>query len=432
MNAFSIVLLGLSVYLCILAFRSAFGVSPTWIRGAPDLGLRPTSQGLAGRRDGFHVQVTKKDHFRVILTQVDPGFTVSPGNIGLSFLQDPELRTDDAAFDARVRLAGDPASACVLLNRLLRRRLAELTGEYAVTVRDGKLEATVKQIQDLPLVLPRLTKLADDLEPVPSADLPARLRDAAAGEDHVFRRIRALDLLEERYALTRDAADVAVDLLGSTDPHLRGRAIRLLLRHPGDGRQAAVDVIRKTLLDAESPESDRREALRLLIEDSDRDAAEPVLTEWLAKPIPEADLRRGAIRACVRRQVLPPLLSLAVEGSKEHLLLIDGLVEIGDPTAQSRLAEELGHSSARVRTAAARALARLGGDAALIPISDALANEADTAARAALGDALGAVQRRLGKSQDGEVSIVELSPLEGSLSKTSVGGGEVSFDGAES
>ncbi|MEO1084195.1 MAG: hypothetical protein AAFY88_08125 [Acidobacteriota bacterium] len=431
MNFFSIFLFGFLVYLCILAFRSAFGVLPTWVRDTPDLGLQPTPKGLAGHRDGFHVQVTKKEHFRLILTRVDPGFTTALGNLGLSFLQNPEMRTDDSYFDSRVRLEGDPVSACALLDRSLRRRMAELTGEYMVAVRNGKLEATVKQESDLPRVLPKLTRLAGQLEPIPATEMPARLRDVATGDDHFFRRMKALELLQEHFAYSREAALAALDLLSSTDLSLRVAAIRLLLRYPGDERQQGLDVIRRILLNARLPESDRLEALRLLIDDSDREAAEPVLKEWLSEPIQETGLRHAAIRACVRRQVLEPLLSLVVEGSKEHLLLIDGLVELGDPAAQLRLAEELGHSSARVRTAAARALARLGGDYALVPVGDALATESDATARGALSDALGAIQRRLGVSQDGEISIVQLAPLEGSLSKTASEGGEVSLDGAE-
>ncbi|MEM1180134.1 MAG: HEAT repeat domain-containing protein [Acidobacteriota bacterium] len=416
-------------YLGYRALRAAFGHPPTWVRNAPEMGLEPDSRGLSGYIGSYAVAVVRQEEFEITISWVDPGFTVKPAGVGTLILRGFDFTTGDSYLDSRVVLGGDARAAFALLDRKLRADLARLVPEYWIQIKGTRLEARVKSLDAVADALKQLTALADRLPHIHDSDIPKRLKERATGDDPVALRFQALRALREFYLHAPESAAAARILLDSPYSDLRIAATTILLRRTGEVQQEGIETILQTLLNTDIPESTRRQVLDLLIDESDRTAAAPVLKAWLATPIPEPELRRAAIRACARRVVLEPLLDLVVEGADEHLLLIESLSEIGDRAAQPRLLEELRHSSDRVRAAAASALIPLGDTSALAPLGEALAACGDPAARRRVAEAIESIQRRLGVAQAGEMSIVPLDSLEGSLSRADgPEGGEVSLD----
>jgi HEAT repeat protein len=98
------------------------------------------------------------------------------------------------------------------------------------------------------------------------------------------------------------------------------------------------------------------------------------------------------------------------------------------PAAEGPLVEALAHRLDFVRAAAARALARAGTAAAVLPLREAEARHPrDAAFRRAAREAVVAIQARTGGATPGRLSLAADEP--GKLSLATEEGGRVSFPG---
>ena len=394
---------------------------PGWVSQVDIPGLVATPQGLSGQVGSWQVEITRKEEirserifFRISVLPVRTGLVIAPATASRKA---GGIRLHEKEFDSRVHIAGDAGDALILLEEEVRTLAERLVIELNGSMLGLKLAAEVEAESELSTAVQDLLGLAGHLERQHSKGLAEKLRQVVS-TPHTFPDLRreALDGLRAQFEATRWQAPAPVGVPDSPLVRMHLDAAALLLYLDEEARTLAMQLILKTLLSTWLPAEPRHAALRLLIEESDREAAKPVLEAWLSKPIEDPDLRRAAIRACARRLVIGPLLELEIESEAEGLALLEAFAEIGDPAAQGRAIQELGHPSQRVRTAAATTLGRLGNLDAIPPLVDALSQNPDRRLRRAIQEATTSIQERAGVFQSGELSITQVGPLEGSLS----------------
>ncbi|MEM1180132.1 MAG: hypothetical protein AAGM22_17455 [Acidobacteriota bacterium] len=410
-----------------------FGRPPAWAEELNrDLNLGLNGHGLTGAIGPWPVAVTRpkkaEGRFRITFRRINSGLLITNHVLGLHYLS-PERDLGDRGFDAEVRLAGRADDALALVDprarELARRLVTDMRGSSTGSV----MRAEVTEAEEVAGALDVMRELAQVLQRQSSLDLASRLQQAAAGDDALDLRSHALDRLTVEFRRVRPhgPADREWPISQATAVRLRGAAFLLYL--PGPGRTAGLDLIRRTILDAGLPPEEREAALDLLLDESDRSAAGPILEEWMAQPIEPWTLRRAAILACGRRRILGPLLTLSPADDRNALDVVQALDAVADVTAQPQLIAALGHDSQAVPSAAAAALGRFGNLDAVPALGAALeaADPRQSQLRTSLEDALYAIQDRFGQSQAGELSIVALEPLEGSLSRIDPEAGGVSL-----
>ncbi|MEO1087934.1 MAG: HEAT repeat domain-containing protein, partial [Acidobacteriota bacterium] len=332
----------------------------SWLPELSDLGLAETESGLSGVVGAHRLEISKGDPVQIEIHPVDPGFTVVEQTPGLPF-GNAEWPLGEPAFDLSVRVAGDAGYALLLLDVEVRTAVQQLIGQHRGSVTAGRLVARVDDQDDLVDVIEEALELAERFEDWGASSLADRLERVAADSDLPGFRRDALDaLLREFRNIHGFVPDFSPLTLTPPPLALRLKAATLLL-HLGDaGRDAGAQVMLRILRAHGLGDEVRWSALELLVNETDRDAARPILEAWLAEPVPSERLRIAAIKACGRRGVYGPLLHLDVEDDEEQLLLINTLSELEDPVVQPRMIEALQHPSVPVQVAAARALAQVG------------------------------------------------------------------------
>ncbi|MEO1086941.1 MAG: HEAT repeat domain-containing protein, partial [Acidobacteriota bacterium] len=404
--------------------------SPRWTRDLLELGLTPYSRGLAGEIGPWKVAVTRplqSGRFLITVKPVYPDMILTGHGLGLHLLS-RKWPTGDHHFDDRVRVAGRAAAALVVLDPDVRRLATRLVTSYRGSVNHSVMRAEVLHKKHVDEALQTQLELAGHLQRQWSLDLSGRLQQVAEHDDFVDFRRKALAALRRAFEHTQPDGPGRRPWPVSPNLFIRLNAAAHLLYLPGDGRAAGVELIRKTLLDTSIPPIARRTALDLLLDESDRDAARPVLEAWLATPIEPAELRRAAIQACARRRVPGPLLRLDISTDEDAAQVVDALLEVLGAEAKPSFLQALRHEYPWARAAAARALGRTG-DLDAIPALVAALDTDDREARRAADQAILSIKDRFGAVQSGEVSIVAVEPLEGALSAVGEDtvGGEVSL-----
>ena len=397
---------------------------PAWASRADIPGLVATPQGLSGQVGSWQVEIVEQmeffsdaSFFRMTVHPVLTGLVISPHPDLSMPAGDIRLRNHD--FDSRVRLMGDAGDALILLDPEVRTLVERLVTELGGSMSGQTLSADIDTESKLAMAAQDLLALAEHLERQHSTDLAEKLRQVVSAP-HNFPDFRSevLDVLRVQFKAAMWLTPAPVRISDSPWIRIRLDAAALLLYLDDEARAFAMELILKTLQSTSLLIGTRHAALDLLIEESDREAAKPVLEAWLSQPIEDSGLRRAAIRACARRLVLGPLLELEIEREADGVALLEALAEIGDPAAQGRLMRELGHPSLRIRTAAATALGRLGDLDAIPAVVESLSQNPDQDLRRAVTDATASIQERAGVFQSGEVSITQVGSLEGSLSRT--------------
>lgn len=404
---------------------------PRWSRELPDLGLTPNGRGLAGQIGPWQVAVTRRfqsQRFLVTVKPVYPDLVLTGHGLGLHLFS-PEWPIGDRRFDDRVRVAGRAEGALALLDPDVRALARELVTKYRGSTGQSVMRAEVPRAKQIDGALRTQLELAGHLQRQWSLDLAGRLRQVAGRDDFIDLRQQALGALRRTFERMQPNGPGRRPWPVAPNLFIRLNAAAHLLYLPGDGRAAGVELIRRTLLDTSIPPVARRTALDLLLDESDRDAARPVLEEWLATPIEPAELRRAAIQACARRRVPGPLLRIDTATDEDAAEVVDALLELSGAEALPSYLEALGHEYPWARAAAARALGRVG-DLDTIPALVAALDTDDRKVRRAVDRAILSIKDRFGAVQSGEVSIVAVEPLEGALSAVDEGGGgEVSLSG---
>lgn len=333
------------------------------------------------------------------------------------------IPTGDAAFDAAVSAAGDPARVLALLDARARRLLASSAAIHGTRVEDGRLTLRVPWLLEDPVSLVELLQRAIDLARSLAADpVPARLAAAAARDPDPRVRGRIVSFLASQ-AGDRDAFAPVIDsaLLGD-DEGVRCAALGGL----GDGAVAWLERILETGA-FESGALERRViALRRLGEAAPPETVARLVERHLASE--SAELRREAIAVAGRRRVgsaVPRLRVLvANEDAGDAAAAATALGEIGDPAAEPDLVAALARFEAVVKRAAAGALAKTGTVAAveaLLRASEGLFVDAEVKRLSRL--AVRAIQERIGAVDEGRLSIAEGAEESGRLGLSA--GGEL-------
>ena len=385
-------------------------------------GLVATPQGLSGQIGTWQVEIVQRQDprwdgrsFRITVQPVLTGLAISwRTDVALAVGSIPLY---DEIFDSGVSIEGDVSEALILLRPEVRSLAKQLVTELNGSMQGQTLKAQVYGESKLEETLQDLLELAGHLERQRSAGLVEKLRQVVSASNFPDFRREAFDALRAEFEASRRMAPAPVRVPDSPLVRLRLDVAALLLYLGEEARALATELILKTLQSTWLDSDTRHAALRLLIEESDRETAVPVLEVWLSRPIEDPDLRRAAIRACARRSVVAPLLELEIESEADGVALLEAFAEIGDPVAQGRAIRELGHPSQRVRTAAAMALGRLGDPEAIPALVDSLSQSPGRRLRRAVKEATASIQERAGVFQSGELSIVPVAPLEGSLSR---------------
>lgn len=409
----------------------------TWRALASDFGLPGSvlpTRSLSGTvEEGFHVRVesTGKSAIVVELRHVDPGFTLGKESL-FSKLLAPDVLTGDSAFDDEIRVEGDEGQALAVLDGPTRRQVEWLVRQHGGTVRGGSLRLSVSRIAEAGPALQRALDLAALLRRVPVRDVAERLA-AGAREDRVFQvRTRKLKLLLERYGATAFAEELARESLESPLADVRFVSARRLLQGHGTTRDRAAEALADLARTKAVASSIRRGAFEVLSRRPEsRESAVRLLEELLDDDT--ASIRQAAMKEMGRLRHRPgveALTRLAAKASpQEAVLVARTLEEIGDPSGRPALRDLLRAPDEPVRTAAARALGVVGGLEEVEPLLRVAEGRGGTARAARL--AVESIQARAGGRQAGELSLVELDPLEGAVSTVSDAvGGELSLSDA--
>ena len=393
---------------------------PGWASEVEIPGLVATPQGLSGQVGTWQVEIGKQEeftseriYFRITVLPVVTDLVIAPRT---NSRKARGISLSEKELDSRVYIAGDAGDALVLLEEEVRTLAERLVIELNGSMLGRMLEAEVDAESELSTAVQDLLALAGHLERQRSKGLAEKLRQVVSASNFPEFQSEAFDGLRAQFEASQRMAPAPVRVPDSPPVRLRLDVAALLLYLGEEARALAVELILKTLQSTWLEPDTHHAALRLLIEESDRETAEPVLEAWLSRPIEDPDLRRAAIRACARRFVVGPLLELEIESEADGVALLEALTEIGDPAAQKRAIRELDHRSQRVRTAAAATLGRLGDLDAIPALVNALSENPDRRLRRAVKEATASIQERAGVFQSGELSITQVSPLEGSLS----------------
>lgn len=352
-----------------------------------------------------------------------------------------EIELGDPGFDDEVYLAGSPELACAVFDaetRQLVRRLIEGNfgvplhnplpdSEPRVTLRDGELVGLFPHslFERFPgrsaHVLKAMVAAAQRL--VRPRDLVARLVDNLEREPEAAVRLKNLQVLLERYPRHPRARAALNDALGDRNDEVRLRAA-LALETPA---------ARETLLGIACGEHS-----------ADEHAARAVggLGEYLAlkqvRSILEQALRRrreATAEAC--------LLQLARRGRGQGIGLLQKVLALekgflaaaaaralgasGRREAEPPLLAALDRHSPETLTAVARALARVGTAAAVLPLRAASEHNWDSGFRSAARQAIAAIQSRLEGASPGQLSLAENEAGQLTLAEDDDGTGRLSL-----
>lgn len=426
---------------------STFSTHRDWARVAKQVGFEPpafpaVSRRMRGTQRGFQVEIAHKSddsQSRLVLEiqGIDPGFTLGRDS-AMARLIKPDIEIGERIFDDLVRVQGDPDLARAVLGNEARRLARHVITGAAGRLQDGKLQAFVSKITEVPAWLPTLLDLAETLGRPDPREVPRLLSQRALSDRSAGVRLQAFRQLASSFRRSDELHLCARRLLDSPDLALRLEACRSLLRSP-DSEAGAMAA--RSLIDvAESPKADstmRRIALESLARSSFSRLAVATMMRLLeTSSLQSADHETAAIRTAALQGLLTAratdeLLEVQLsDNPAEAEIFARGVGQLGSVSAQPRLLELLTHPSDRVRVEAIKALGAVGDARAVEPLrgaesagllqSLAISREADSA--------VAKIQGRLGGSQAGEISLAEVSGLEGAVSRSDASeGGEVSL-----
>lgn len=331
---------------------------------------------------------------------------------------DTDIETGDAAFDAGASVFGSRDEALAVLSADTRRRV-ERALSVGVRVESGKIvlrnpglardSGTLVSLANEMLALAEA--LSIDVRPVPGR----LLENVKSDPNPVFRR-RCLESLVERYPdrdVTRAALRAA---LADRSPETRVLAAEKL---PGDEGSGALEAL--ALADDAGEETRARAVRALARRPASRAAAEVI--ERLLRDRGAPALRHAAVAAAGALRIASaiPLLGaleppLPPETAEAVAL---ALREIGDPAGEDAAIALLASEDAKVRTAAARALEKIGSRRAVEPLHPIATSKLSFgAARTAAISAIRAIQSRLAGAEHGGLALPDApahGPGEGAL-----------------
>ena len=411
----------------------------SWKELADELDLVDTSsvfgnKKLQGHLRGFDVSVeavSENNRIKKILLKVaDVNRTFTLGrDSAFQRMIKPDIETGDQLFDERTRIEGDEDWALALLGHDARRLLEMMVTGWDGELQGGTLSATSKEFRDVPSTLDTLLDIAHLLQLPPYAELPKLLMERACHDPSYTVRFQVFRRLTRVPAFKEEAATAAEILIESSSALLKLEAGRHLLKSsPEQSDRAAQELIAlATLKSADS--SIRRSAIEALADSDHQASAVPAMGRILEGP--DATLvRAAAIEGLVRSGAKAELLNLEVDDETEAEVLARGLGRF-DATVQPKLLQLLSHPGDGVRLLAVRSLDQVGDIQAVGALrklagqdrlfKSAVAREAERV--------IENIKSRSAGSQQGELSIVTVAPLEGAVSPVgdSEAGGEVSL-----
>jgi hypothetical protein len=341
--------------------------------------------GLSGRMEGSHVAVEflwrEEGAWATTVTLVphphlpyDVWFHSrwAPGAVDGPSVALPDLDTGDAAFDKLIEVGGRAMTLRALLSNGARRALVACARRGSLRLRAGSFEQRF-------------------VEPTWSTD---RLKV------HLSETLAAAQVLRENRDVVAAVADNAqLD----PEPGVRARCLTTLLsEHPAHARTAA------TLEAALSDESD---IVRVVAAIALGERGVPVLVEIATKEDGDEQAAARAIATLGRRLPTERVLAILASAMPRErravaLAAIGALARVGDPSALDRLDALLRDADEACAVAAARALGQTRSPSQEAPLLDALDSESLAVRRAAVRalaevGGLAALARLLALAADG-------------------------------
>lgn len=428
-----------------------------WQKIAAAMGLTLTSDGamgpcLTGRLRGFSVNIgtvysgsrnigiTKP--MRVLRIYVDGIRKFDPALILRAkgrlasltrLVDDNNVCTQDAAFDAAVHIEGDEQRILAVMSHPARQAVLELLKLGETTVTDSKIvmesdasweDADIRGLTSLVvslaerLALPvsamahklAANALTDPIPEVRKRNLECFFTASALSDS-------LLAALVHSHPLKEATADSAQAALTAADPRLR--LIGGMLVGEEAGFAALTGLVEQDSVPAEV----RAQAMAALAAQFARERVEPILaTALLAASAPLVTAAVQSVGAARAVGLTGSVCALAETASAPlQIEIAKALGALASPDAEPTLLRLLGSNEDEVRIAAAQALGQAGTVRAVEPlllVKNGLLRDVKTAAR----QAARAIQGRLGNAEAGRLSVVEQEDNKGALSLTSEGG----------
>ena len=361
---------------------------------------------LEGRQGALQVRIEDSRRIgddvptRVILWVPGP-----PGTGGLRIRREEtykpgarEVEIGDKAFDARFSIEGPLRVVAVLLDVEVREILTRLSGACRRSGIIGNEVVVELYDNQIPDVMPLLMTISEHFSQ--ALDVPRRLADNARQDDEPGVRLLNLRLLAREFpgeAVTNEA-----------------------LRHACSDRSPRIRLQAARGLGAEG-----RDLLLKLAEDMEIDECSAQAISALGKTMP-FERARDLLPVALRRRRLQTaqacLRSLVQGGHPVAVDVLAGLLdredgelaaeaalalgETGKPEAEAPLIHALRTGRTDIRTAAAKALGRVGSVAAVLPLKETEANLSwDAELRRAARQSIAEIQSRLPGASPGQLSL---------------------------
>jgi HEAT repeat protein len=348
-----------------------------------------------------------------------------------------DIEVGDPLFDDTFFVDGNPLQVLALLDQTARRLLLGLEAEGHVSVQSNELSLRVfDRALDLRRALPRL--LESCLETAGHLSQPTdavrRLADNARQDREHGVRMKCLLMLMREFPEHEAVAEALRAALQDSSPEMRLRAATAL---GAEGR----DVLRELM--AGPRDSVAAHAVAALGRGLETRELKAVLDQSLR------GLHNETAKACLDslgRRAEPESLAavakvLSIGGRELATAAAAALGASGSPLAEAALIAALLRTEDEVRTAAACALENVGSPAAVLPLQEAVARHGDAGLRAAVRQAIAAIQARAGGSpgqismsaaEAGQLSLPEAEAGQVSLAPTHDAEGRLSMTRRES
>ena len=431
----------LSVSVIALILAAVENRRDAWREHAMELDLHyrsvfPMIGRLVGELDGFEVEIFKsrsgkRSSIVIEVRPVDPGFSLRR-HPAIATQAVRNVLVGETELDQRVLIEGDAALALAALDPEIRRTLDIVVVHGDGVVDDGMIRSTVRSIDHAPSTLDAMLVLARELRRPSPDKVPFLLAQRARHDPLATVRLRAFRELASCHGSAPLLA-TARSLRESSELPLGLQALSVLLHEPApEGTAAAEDLIR-LVKEKEFGVTLSRQALVALADSEFGELATSTLVAILADPGSYPSVRAAALQSLIRGRHLDELLALKPSSdAAEAARLARGLGSLRDVAAQPRLVEMLEHAEDGVRKAAAEALGEVGNLEAVRPLRAIVrsAGVLSLAVAQAAESAIAEIQGRAGNSQEGEISLVGVSQLDGAVSAVDgaavTKGGEVS------
>jgi len=396
---------------------------------ARELGLRTTdSSWLSGQIDGFHVEAGPfglRAHAELRVESVSRRGARIPLGLALRSVTIPErlrdqadVQTGDEPFDNALLLQGQTSEVLAVLDAPTRRIIDEaLTANLRVA--DG---VVCRQIARESLIhdVRRSVGLARRLT-LSSESIPDRLAQHAREDPLYSVRLRNLEALIGDYPNTSHARQALRALLKDVSPEVRLRAA-LEMKSRGYSTLARLIPVR------EAGEEIAIKAFDVLVAHLPEKRLWPIVDSALRQPSPwlrerglNQALKLGGVKAVTRLARL-----LADKEAEIAVQAAQAIERRGSASCEPALIKALSVEDLRLRSAAARALGRVGTAAAVIALREVIAGagvfllEPDLART--VHDAIRKIQSRLPGAEAGQLSLARSADTGGEVSLAAAAG----------